>query len=126
MSKIESIISELKMLSLLETSELITQIENTFGVDANSNVGGNVVVANSLPIENVEEKSEFNVILQKVPADKKIAILKVVRGLTGLGLKEAKTLVESAPKQVQEGVIKDAAEDAKKQLENVGAEVSLE
>jgi large subunit ribosomal protein L7/L12 len=75
--------------------------------------------------EEVEEKTEFNVMLDEVPADKKIAILKVVRGLTGLGLKEAKELVESAPKQVQEAVSKDAAEDAKKQIEAAGGKVSL-
>ena len=66
-----------------------------------------------------------NVLLEEVPADKKIAILKVVRGLTGLGLKEAKEIVESAPKQIQEGLGKEAAEQAKKQLEEVGAKVSL-
>ena len=76
-------------------------------------------------VEEVEEKTEFNVLLEEVPADKKIAILKVVRGLTGLGLKEAKEIVESAPKQIQEGLGKDAAEQAKKQLEEVGAKVSL-
>lgn len=63
--------------------------------------------------------------LDEVPADKKIAVLKVVRGLTGLGLKEAKELVESAPQQVQEGLAKDAAEDAKKQIEEVGGKASL-
>ena len=76
-------------------------------------------------VEEVEEKTEFNVMLDAVPADKKIAVLKVVRSLTGLGLKEAKELVESAPKQVQESVSKDAAENAKKQLEEAGAKVSL-
>lgn len=75
--------------------------------------------------EEVEEKTEFNVMLDEVPADKKIAILKVVRGLTGLGLKEAKELVESAPKQVQEGLSKDTAEETKKQLEDAGAKASL-
>jgi len=75
--------------------------------------------------EEVEEKTEFNVMLDEVPADKKIAVLKVVRALTGLGLKEAKTLVESAPQQVQESVAKDAAEDAQKQLEAAGGKVSL-
>ena len=70
-------------------------------------------------------KTEFNVMLDEVPADKKIAILKVVRSLTGLGLKEAKLLVESAPKQVKEGVSKDAGEDVKKQLEEAGAKASL-
>ena len=125
MSKVESIISELKTLSLLEASELVIQIEDIFGVDASSNISGNVVMSNSIPTETIEEKSEFDLILEEVPADKKIAILKVVRALTGLGLKEAKLLVESAPKQVQEGLVKDAADDAKKQLEAVGAKVSL-
>jgi large subunit ribosomal protein L7/L12 len=77
------------------------------------------------PVEEVEEQTEFDVVLEDVPADKKIAILKVVRTLTGLGLKEAKDLVESAPKAVKEAVAKDAAEDAKKQLEEAGAKVSI-
>ena len=77
-------------------------------------------------VEEVEEKTEFDVILEEVPKDKKIAILKIVRGLTGLGLKEAKELVESAPKQVQEAVAKDAAEDAKKQIEDAGGKASLQ
>jgi len=72
-----------------------------------------------------EEKTEFTVMLEDVPADKKIAVLKVVRNLTGLGLKEAKELVESAPKAVQENIAKDAAEDVKKQLEEAGAKVAL-
>jgi large subunit ribosomal protein L7/L12 len=84
-----------------------------------------MVMAAPTVVEEVEEKTEFNVLLEEVPADKKIAILKVVRGLTGLGLKEAKEIVESAPKQIQEGLGKDAAEQAKKQLEEVGAKVSL-
>ena len=75
--------------------------------------------------EEVEEKTEFNVMLDEVPADKKIAVLKVVRTLTGLGLKEAKELVESAPKMVQEALGKDAAEDAKKQIEEAGGKVPL-
>jgi len=75
--------------------------------------------------EEVEEKTEFNVVLEEVPADKKIAILKIVRSLTGLGLKEAKGLVESAPKQIQEGLAKDAAEEAKKAIETAGGKVSL-
>jgi large subunit ribosomal protein L7/L12 len=123
--KINQIVEELKTLTLLEASELVSQIEETFGVDASASVGGGVVMAAAGGAEEVEEKTEFNVMLDEVPADKKIAVLKVVRGLTGLGLKEAKTLVESAPKQVQEGVAKDAAEDAKKQLEAAGGKVSL-
>ncbi len=123
--KIEQIVEELKTLTLLEAAELVSQIEETFGVDASAAVGGPVVMAAAGAAEEVEEKTEFNVMLDEVPADKKIAVLKVVRALTGLGLKEAKTLVESAPKQVQEAVAKDAAEDAKKQLEAACGKVSL-
>ena len=124
--KIDQIIEDLKTLTLLEASELVTAIEDTFGVDASASAGGGtMVMAAAAPAEDVEEKTEFNVMLQEVPADKKIAILKIVRGLTGLGLKEAKTIVESAPKQIQEGLGKDAAEEAKKQSEDAGAKVDL-
>jgi large subunit ribosomal protein L7/L12 len=122
----DQIIEELKTLTLLEASELVSKIEETFGVDASASVGGGtVVMAAAGPAEEVEEKTEFDVMLDEVPADKKIAILKIVRGLTGLGLKEAKELVESAPKVIQEGIAKDAAEDAKAQIEGVGGKVSL-
>jgi len=124
--KIDQIIEELKTLTLLEASELITKIEDTFGVDASAAAaGGTMVMAATGAVEDVDEKTEFNVVLEEVPADKKIAILKVVRGLTGLGLKEAKGIVESAPKQIQDALGKDAAEDSKKQLEDAGAKVSL-
>ena len=124
--KIDQIVEDLKTLTLLEASELVSQIEETFGVDASAAVGGGaVVMAAAGAAEEVEEKTEFNVMLDEVPADKKIAILKVVRGITGLGLKEAKDLVESAPKLVQEGLAKDAAEDAKTQIEAAGGKVSL-
>ena len=123
--KTDQIIEELKALTLLEASELVTKIEETFGVDASASAGGTMVMAAPTVAEEVEEKTEFNVMLDEVPADKKIAILKVVRGLTGLGLKEAKELVEAAPKQIQESVGKDAAEEAKKQLEDAGAKASL-
>ena len=124
--KITQIVEELKTLTLLEASELVSQIEETFGVDASASVGGGVVMAAApAAAEEAEEKTEFNVMLDEVPADKKIAVLKVVRTLTGLGLKEAKELVESAPKMVQEALGKDAAEDAKKQIEAAGGKVSL-
>ena len=125
--KIDQIVEDLKTLRLLEASELVSKIEETFGVDASAAAGGGVVMA-AAPgaAEEVEEKTEFNVMLDEVPADKKIAVLKVVRGLTGLGLKEAKELVESAPKQIQEGVAKDAAEEAKKQIEDAGGKASLQ
>ena len=124
--KITQIVEELKTLTLLEASELVTAIEETFGVDASASVGGGMVMA-AAPIETeaVEEKTEFNVMLDEVPADKKIAVLKVVRSLTGLGLKEAKELVESTPKLIQESLGKDAAEDAKKQIEEAGGKVTL-
>jgi len=122
--KINQIVEELKTLTLLEASELVTQIEETFGVDASAAAGGNMVMA-AAPAEEVEEKTEFNLMLDEVPADKKIAILKVVRSLTGLGLKEAKELVESAPKVVQEGIAKDTAEAAQKQIEAAGGKASL-
>ena len=124
--KINQIVEELKTLTLLEASELVTKIEDTFGVDASTAAGGGVVMAAATAaVEEVEEKTEFNLMLDEVPADKKIAVLKIVRGLTGLGLKEAKELVESAPKQIQEGLAKDAAEDAKKQIEEAGGKASL-
>ena len=114
--KINQIVEELKTLTLLEASELVAQIEETFGVDASAAAGGGVVMAAAAPAEEVEEKTEFDVMLDEVPADKKIAVLKVVRSLTGLGLKEAKGLVESAPKVVQEGIAKEAAEEDKNKL----------
>ena len=114
--KITQIVEELKTLTLLEASELVAQIEETFGVDASAAAGGGMVMAAAAPAEEVEEKTEFDLMLDEVPADKKIAVLKVVRGITGLGLKEAKELVESAPKLVQEGIGKDAAEEAQKQI----------
>ena len=123
--KIVQIVEDLKTLTLLEASELVSKIEETFGVDASAAAGGPVVMAAAATAEEVEEKTEFNVMLDEVPADKKIAILKVVRGITGLGLKEAKELVESAPKLVQEGLGKEAAEDAKTQIEAAGGKVSL-
>jgi large subunit ribosomal protein L7/L12 len=123
--KIDQIVEELKTLTLLEASELVKKIEETFGVDASASVGGGIVMAAAPLVEEVEEKTEFDLILDEVPADKKIAILKVVRSLTGLGLKEAKELVESAPKQVQSALAKDAAENGKKQIEEAGGKASL-
>ena len=123
--KINKIVDELKTLTLLEASELVTKIEETFNVDASATAGGTMVMAATATSEEVEEKTEYNVMLEEVPADKKIAVLKVVRSLTGLGLKEAKELVESAPKQVQEGISKEAAETAQKQIETAGGKVSL-
>ncbi|MBW4632093.1 MAG: 50S ribosomal protein L7/L12 [Iphinoe sp. HA4291-MV1] len=132
--KTDEILEQLKSLTLLETSELVKQIEEAFGVDASAPVGGGMMMMPGLAApggaapaaaEPVEEKTEFDVVLEAVPADKKIAILKVVRELTGLGLKEAKDLVEAAPKAVKEGIAKEAAEEAKKQLEDAGAKITV-
>ena len=126
----DQILDQLKSLSLLEAAELVKQIEEAFGVSAAAPVGGMMMMPGTgggaaAPAEEVEEQTEFDVILEEYPADKKIAILKVVRTLTGLGLKEAKDLVEATPKPVKEAVAKDAAEDAKKQLEEAGAKVTV-
>ena len=123
--RIDNIVEELKTLTLLEASELVSKIEETFGVDASASAGPAMVMAGPAAAEEVEEKTEYDLMLDEVPADKKIAVLKVVRGITGLGLKEAKDIVEAAPKTLQEGVSKDAAETAKKQLEEAGAKVEL-
>jgi large subunit ribosomal protein L7/L12 len=123
----DEILEKLKSLTLLEAADLVKQIEEAFGVSAAAPAGGMMMMAPGAgaAAEEVEEQTEFDVILQEFPADKKIAVLKVVRTLTGLGLKEAKDLVESAPKPVKEAVAKDAAEDIKKQLEEAGAKASI-
>lgn len=120
----DTILEQLKTLTLLEAAELVKQIEEAFGVSAAAPVGG-MMMAAPAAAEPVEEKTEFDVVLEEVPADKKIAVLKVVRTITGLGLKEAKDLVESAPKPVKEATNKDDAEAVKKQLEEAGAKVSV-
>ena len=122
----DQILEQLKSLTLLEASELVKQIEEAFGVSAAAPVGVAMVASGAAaPVEEVEEKTEFDVILDEFPADKKIAILKVVRELTGLGLKEAKDLVEAAPKEVKKATNKDEAENTKKKLEEAGAKASI-
>ena len=128
MSKVEEIIEQLKSLTLLEAADLVKQIEETFDVSAAAPVGGGMMMmapGAGGGEEAAEEKTEFDLVLEEVPADKKIAVLKVVRSITGLGLKEAKELVESAPKLVQEGISKDAAEEAQKQISDAGGKASL-
>jgi large subunit ribosomal protein L7/L12 len=121
----DTILEQLKTLSLLEAAELVKQIEEAFGVSAAAPVG----VAAAGPaavVEAAEEQTEFSVVLEALADEsKKIAVLKVVRAITGLGLKEAKDLVESTPKDVLTGVPKAAAEDAKKQIEEAGGKVVL-
>jgi large subunit ribosomal protein L7/L12 len=119
----DTILEQLKTLSLLEAAELVKQIEEAFGVSAAAPVG--VAAAGpAATVEAAEEQTEFSVVLEGLADDsKKIAVLKVVRAITGLGLKEAKDLVESTPKDVLSGVPKAAAEDAKKQIEEAGGKV---
>ena len=117
----EEIIDALKEMTLLEASELVDAICETFGVSADAPAAVAVAAA---PAEAAEEKSEFDVVLEGF-GDNKIAVIKVVREITGLGLKEAKELVEGAPKPVQEGVAKDKAEEIKAKLEEAGAAVTL-
>ncbi|MBG1266993.1 50S ribosomal protein L7/L12 [Nostoc sp. WHI] len=123
----DQILEQLKALSLLEAAELVKQIEEAFGVSAAAPAGGMMMMAPgaAAPAEEAVEQTEFDVILESVQADKKIAVLKIVRELTGLGLKEAKDLVEAAPKAVKEGIAKDAAEDAKKRIEEAGGKVTV-
>jgi large subunit ribosomal protein L7/L12 len=121
----DTILEQLKTLSLLEAAELVKQIEEAFGVSAAAPVGV-AAAATAAPTEAAEEQTEFSVVLEALADEsKKIAVLKVVRAITGLGLKEAKDLVESTPKDVLTGVPKAAAEDAKKQIEEAGGKVVL-
>nr|QCI06573.1 ribosomal protein L12 [Erythroglossum lusitanicum] len=128
--KINNIIEELKSLTLLEAAELVKQIEETFNVDASS-VSNTGMLAMTTDIENdisnhVEEKTEFDIILEQVEANKKIPVLKVVRSLTSLGLKEAKDLVESVPKAIKENASKEEAQEIKEKLEEAGGKVSIQ
>ncbi len=122
MSKIQQIIDIVKEMSVLELSELVKTFEEEFGVTAAAPVA--VVAGGAAPAEAEEEKTEFDVILAEAGASK-IGVIKVVRDLTGLGLKEAKELVEGAPAKVKEGISKDAAEEVKAKLEEAGAKVEI-
>ncbi len=118
----EQIVEALKKMSLLEVSELVKTLETTFGVSAAAPVA--VAVAGGVAAAPAEEKTEFTVVLTEAGANK-IGVIKEVRAITSLGLKEAKDLVEGAPKTVKEGIAKDEAEKIKKQLEAAGAKVEL-
>ena len=122
--KVAEIVEKIKGLSLLEAAELKKALEEEFGVSAVAPV----VMAGGVPAAGgaaqVEEKTEFDVILEGI-GDKKINVIKVVRAHTGLGLKEAKDLVDSAPKPVKEGISKDEAEKLKKEFEEAGATVQI-
>ena len=124
--KLNNIIEQLKTLTLLEAAELVKQIETVFGVDTTVSVGAVAAVAAPVAVvEAVEEKIAFDVTLTDVPADKKIAILKVVRNVTGFGLKESKDIVDNVPKLLKEGATKDESESIKKEIEAAGGKVTI-
>jgi len=123
--KVQKLIDEIKTLTVLELSEMVKALEEEFGVTAAAPVAvAAAPVAGAAAAPAAEEKTEFNVILAEAGADK-IKVIKVVREITGLGLKEAKDLVDGAPKPVKENVSKDEAEQIKRKLEEVGAKVEL-
>lgn len=123
--KVLKLIEDVKTLTVLELSELVKALEEEFGVSATAPVAVAAAPAGgAAAAPAAEEKSEFDVVLAEVGANK-IAVIKVVREITGLGLKEAKDLVDGAPKPVKEGASKDDAEDIKKKLEEAGAKVEL-
>lgn len=120
----EQVITFLENLTLLEAAELVKELEEKFGVSAAAPVAF-AAAPGAAAGAPAEEQTEFTVILASVPADKKINVIKEIRGITGLGLKEAKDLVEGAPKTVKEGVNKEESAKIKKSLEDAGAKVEL-
>ena len=120
--KITAMIEEVKTLTVLELAELVHALEEEFGVSA---AAAAVAAPAASAAAEVEEKTEFDVVLAGFDAAQKIKVIKVVREITGLGLAEAKAFVESAPKALKEGVSKEDAENFKKQLEEAGAKVEI-
>ena len=120
--KITNIVEEIKTLTILELADLVKAVEEEFGVSAAAPVG--VVAAAGAAAPAAEEKTEFDVVLKEFGA-KKLDVIKAVREITGLGLKDAKDLVEGAPKEVKTGVSKEEAETIKKALEDAGAVVEV-
>lgn len=120
----DQVIEFIANMSVLELSELIKELEDKFGVSAAAPVAAVAAAPGAAPAAEEEEKTEFDVVL-KAAGGNKIAVIKAVRALTGLGLKEAKAKVDEAPQTLKEAVSKDEAEEAKKQLEEAGAEVEV-
>jgi large subunit ribosomal protein L7/L12 len=120
----EDVINFIENMTVLELSSLVKELEERFGVSAIPTVAAPAQAQVTAEAKEAEEKTEFNVILSNI-GDKKIQVIKVVRSITGLGLKEAKELVDSAPKPVKEGIPKEEADKIKKELEEVGATVEI-
>nr|WLG71292.1 ribosomal protein L12 [Chlorophyceae sp. KF-2023a] len=131
MSTVNEIVEKLKSLTLLEASELVSKIEETFGVDASAPAAGAAMMspmagggaAEAAPKE--EEKTLFDVILDEIPADKKVAVYKVVRSIAGIAVNQVKEFTNTLPKTLKESVSKEDAEAAKQQLTEVGAKVRI-
>ena len=124
MADLQRLVDDLSKLTVLEAADLAKMLEEKWGVSAAAAVAVAAAPGGAAAAAPAEEKTEFTAVLAAI-ADKKIEVIKEVRALTGLGLKEAKDLVEGAPKPVKEGVTKDEAEKIKAQLEKVGAKVEL-
>jgi len=124
MANLDQLVEDLSALSVLQAAELSKMLEEKWGVSAAAPVAMAAVGAAAAPAEEAEEQTEFDVILAAI-GDKKINVIKEVRAITGLGLKEAKDLVEAAPKPIKEGVSKDEADEVKKKLEAAGAKVEV-
>src|SRR3984957_12318901 len=120
----DEILDSISKMTVLEAVELISDMEKKFGVTAAA-PGAAAAAPAAAAAAPVEEKTEFTVVLKEFPADKKVSVIKVIRELTGLGLKEAKDLVEGAPQSVKEGVNKADSDSMKKKLEDVGAKVEI-
>jgi large subunit ribosomal protein L7/L12 len=121
----DEILDAISKLTLVEVVELISDFEKKFGVTAAAPVAAAAAPAAGAAAAPVEEKTEFTVLLKEYPADKKVTVIKVIREITGLGLKEAKDLVEGAPSTVKEAVSKADSEAFKKKLEDAGAKVEV-
>ncbi len=124
MADLDKLVEELGKLTVIEAAELVSKLEEEWGVSAAAPMAVAAVAGGGEAAEEVEEKTEFDVVI-KDAGPKKIDVIKVIRKLTSLGLKEAKEMAETAGSKVMEQVGKDAAEDAKKQLEEAGASVEL-
>ena len=121
----DEILAEISKMSMMDVVELISDMEKKFGVTAAAPMAVAAAPGAAAAAAPVEEKTEFTVVLKEYPADKKVTVIKVVRELTGLGLKEAKDLVEAVPGTVKEGVNKADSETMKKKLEDAGAKVEV-
>ena len=123
----QEIIEKLKGITLFEATELVAEIENVFNVDASLTSTGTAPAGalGGAAVQAEEEKTEFDVILEQIASDKRVAALKVIRNITSLGLKEAKDFTTSLPKAVKESISKEEAETIKKQLEEVGGTVKI-